>query len=111
MCSHIHVAKTQGKQHALKLRRQGKSIKDIAETLDVSKGSMSVWCQDVVLTKKQSALLKKKQDDAGNAGRILGAEMNKKKWLDAIMKHLVSGKQTIDYLSQRDLLILGIGLY
>jgi len=105
------MAKVKEKQLALKLRRQGKSIKDIAAKVGVSKGSVSAWCQEVVLTQKQSALLKKKQIAAGDKGRIIGAEMNKKKRLDAIHIHAVAGKEKIGVLSKRDLLMLGIGLY
>lgn len=105
------MAKTKEKARALQLRRKGWSIKDIAAELSVSKGSVSLWCQEIVLTKKQAAFLKKKQVDAGNAGRIMGAEMNKKKRLDAIMAHTIAGDCTIGQMSERDLLMLGIGLY
>jgi len=77
----------------------------------VSKGSVSLWCQEIILTKKQAALLKKKQVDAGNVGRILGAKMNKQKRLDAIESRADEGNKRIGSLSQRDLLMLGVGLY
>jgi len=105
------MAKTKEKVRALELRRQGKSIKDIADELGVSKGSVSLWCQDIFLTKKQAALLKKKQIDAGDAGRIIGAQMNKEKRLSAIRTHTIEGKKKIGSLSKRDLLMLGVGLY
>jgi len=105
------MAKVKEKQLAIKLRRQGKSIKDIADILAVSKGSVSLWCQEIILTKKQAALLKKKQVDAGNVGRILGAKMNKQKRLDAIESRADEGNKRIGSLSQRDLLMLGVGLY
>jgi len=99
------------KQKALQLRRRGLSIKDIASKLGVSKGSVSLWCQEITLTARQVAVLKKIQIEAGNAGRIIGAEINKQKRLDAIARHEVQGKEKIKNLSRRDLLMLGIGLY
>ena len=45
--------KTKEKQQAIKLRRQGKSVGEIAATVDVSKGSVSRWVRDVSLTNTQ----------------------------------------------------------
>lgn len=39
------------------LRKKGKSLQDIANTLNVSKGSVSLWVKDVKLTKPQSRFL------------------------------------------------------
>lgn len=54
------MAKVKEKQQVLLLRRKGESIKDIAKKLYVSKGSVSLWCQEIVLTPKQATVLKKK---------------------------------------------------
>jgi DNA-binding transcriptional MerR regulator len=96
---------------ALSLRRQGMSIKDISIAVGVSKGSVSLWCQDIKLTSLQSASLKQKQIDAGHRGRVLGAQKNKQNRLDAIELAKKHGRNTIGNLSDRDLMMLGIGLY
>jgi hypothetical protein len=53
------MSKVQEKNKAQALRRQGWGIKDIAVQLSVSKGSVSAWCQEIVLTKKQQDNLRK----------------------------------------------------
>ncbi len=105
------MAKTDEKIKALKLRKQGKSIKDISDILGVSKGSVSLWCRDVILTKTQKQKLKQKQIASGSVGRQLGANKNRMKRLDAISKHQESARKIISQISDRDLLLLGIGLY
>ncbi|MFM2381912.1 MAG: hypothetical protein RLZZ76_679 [Candidatus Parcubacteria bacterium] len=105
------MSKSLEREKVLSLRRQGMSIKDIANTVGVSKGSVSLWCQDITLTSKQSLSLKQKQIDAGNRGRVLGAQKNKQKRLDAIELAKKYGSDTIGSLSDRDLLMLGVGLY
>jgi predicted transcriptional regulator len=105
------MSKVQEKSDALKLRKKGMSIKDIASQLGVSKGSVSVWCQNIALTRKQQSVLKQKQITAGHAGRVKGAQMNKQKRIDVIEKHIYIAKQELGTLSARDLLMVGIGLY
>jgi len=105
------MSKVQEKNKAQALRRQGWGIKDIAVQLSVSKGSVSAWCQEIVLTKKQQDNLRKKQVAAGHAGRIRGANVNKQKRLDTIHNLRVVAKEEITTLSKRELLLLGIGLY
>ena len=105
------MAKVQEKLQALQMRRQGNSIKDIASTLQVSKGSVSLWCQDIVLSHKQKQHLKQKQIQAGSVGRNMGAQINKQKRLNTIAEYKKTGIQNIGSTSNRDLLLLGIGLY
>lgn len=50
--------KTKQKKEAIKLRKNGFSITKIAKNLDVSKGSVSVWVKDVLLTEEQKNILK-----------------------------------------------------
>ena len=53
------MAKYKEKIKAQELRERGRSIKEITKTLNVSKGSVSVWCRDIKLTKKQIEQYKK----------------------------------------------------
>lgn len=61
------MAKVKERNKAIALRKQGQSIKDIARLLGVSKGSVSLWCQDILLTAKQKEVLNNKQIVAGAA--------------------------------------------
>lgn len=105
------MSKVKEKQQALIMRRNGESIKEIAKALGVSKGSVSLWCQEIELTIQQKRRLKEKQIQAGAYGREIGAKSNKKKRLNAIEAYKFNGLKNIGTLSDRDLLLLGIGLY
>ncbi|MCB9812157.1 helix-turn-helix domain-containing protein [Candidatus Nomurabacteria bacterium] len=105
------MSKPAQKKRAIELRRRGQSIKDIAAVLGVSKSSVSAWCQGISLTDKQKEKLQQKQIDAGNVGRQIGANKNREKRLAAIRDYQEKGVVEIGKLSERDLRLLGIGLY
>jgi hypothetical protein len=62
--------KRQTREQARQLRLQGISVRDIAKTLSVSRGSVSLWVRDIELSDAQVAALKDQQRQwgAGNAG-------------------------------------------
>lgn len=93
------------------MRRQGCSIKEIATALNVSKGSVSIWCQDVILTASQENKLKERQIKSGSVGRQIGANKNKTKRLEAIRLHENRALEELSSLSEKDLFFLGLGLY
>lgn len=55
---------------ARQLRQEGKSISDIANELNISRGSVSSWCRDIKLTEHQKQALheKRKHWSAQNKG-------------------------------------------
>ena len=99
------------KLRAHKLRREGKSIKDIATALSISRSTASVWCQEIVLTKTQQEKLFKKQVEAGHLGRMRGAEVNRNRKLENIATQEYIAREMVGKISERDRLMLGIGLY
>lgn len=105
------MAKPKEKQKALELRKKGKSIKEIARIVGVSKGSVSLWCQDIELTVAQRESLKRRQIESGHRGRVIGAERNKQKRVQRIAHWRTGGKREIKKLSKRDMMLLGLGLY
>lgn len=105
------MAKSEKRIQARQLRKKGQSIKFIARQLDVSKSTVSVWCGDLVLTQTQKDLLIKNAIDAGCKGRMVGAEMNRRKKQDRIDYNKRLGIEEIGRLTKRDLLLAGIGLY
>lgn len=60
--------KSKEKELAIKLRKEGKSVKYISKKLNVSKGSVSVWVRGIILTDEQKFNLSK------NPGRFIGAK-------------------------------------
>lgn len=105
------MAKFDKKIKAQKLRRNGLSIKSIASKLEVSKSSVSIWCKNIILTKKQRDVLLKNSIIAGYKGRLLGAMMNKKKKEKIISFYRLKGKKEINKLSRKNFLIAGLALY
>lgn len=106
------MAKFKEKIKAQKLRKhRGYSIKDIAKKLNVSKGSVSIWCRNIKLTKNQIACLDKKQKKGGYKGRLKGARTQRKKYLEKVKNLNNQGLKQVGKLNKRDLFIAGIGLY
>ncbi len=105
------MAKPSEKLQALRMRREGMSIKAIASALNVSTGSASLWCQSIKLTHLQREKLRRSQIAAGHRGRMIGAEINRQKRLNAISDAEQWGKKSVGNLSSRDKYLLGIGLY
>lgn len=97
------------KQKAIILRREGRSIKEIALIVGVSKSSASLWVRDIVLSKKQTSILK------GNGFSSEAIEkrrqkrlMNEQEKRDAVA---TLAQKDIKSISLRDLRIIGLCLY
>ena len=105
------MAKSEARLLALKMRRDGRSIRDITQVLSVSKSSVSLWCRDIQLTQKQRSKLFKNQIKEGLRGRLIGAEINRNKRLENIVEQETIARNIINNLTSRDILMLGIALY
>ena len=105
------MAKFEKRIVARKFRKEGVSIGDIANKLEVSKSSVCLWCQDIELTKDQVQFLKEKVKKLNLCGRMKGAELNRQGRLDRIEIARVCSKKQLGKLSKRDLLIAGLALY
>lgn len=91
------------------MRKEGKSIGNIAQKIGVSKSSVSLWVRDVVLTEKQRKTLNSNgfSVDAIEKRRISRIE-NTKKHHNKIFN---LAKKDVNNLSQRDLWLIGTALY
>jgi len=106
------MAKFREKIKAQELRQQGKSIKEIAKFLGVSKSSISIWCRDIVLTAEQIESLQKRMSTKGSyEARLKGARTQHERRLQQIKRLQEEGFKIIESLSKRDLLLIGAGLY
>lgn len=61
--------KKQERIKAIELRKDGKSVREIAKVIRASKGSISYWVRDVKLTNEQKIKLIEKQKMKGLVGR------------------------------------------
>lgn len=105
------MAKFAEKIKAQALRKKGKSIKQIARTLKLSKSTVSVWCRDIELSPKQIQALNNRRATGGYEGRIKGARMQHERKLALIRQYEIDAEKFLGNLSQREFFLAGIGLY
>ncbi len=95
---------------AIKLRKHGYSIADIAKKLGISESTASLWCRETELTKAQKKHLEGRTNrKLENFFKIVAKQKEKR---DKIKEKLskIASKKT-EKLSKRDLFIAGISLY
>ena len=105
------MAKYELKEKVRKLRREGFPINKIKDELGLSKSTVSYWCRDIILSEAQYQKIKKEHIFKTQKGRLVGAEMNKNKRLNAIKDANVFGKKLIKKISKRELLLIATALY
>lgn len=105
------MAKFELKERVRKLRREGFPINQIKNEMKLSKSTVSNWCRDIILTEAQYKKIKKEHIFKTQKGRLLGAEMNKNKRLEAIKDAEKFGKKFIRKISKRELLLIATALY
>jgi hypothetical protein len=93
------------------LRRRGVSIKKIAQYLKVSRSSASVWVRDIILSIEQLEGLRQSSLEGAERGRLKSALLQKEKRVRRMEEFKKIGIETIGYLTERELLIVGIALY
>ncbi len=96
---------------AVQLRIKGHSIKQIASELHVSASTVSRWCADVTLTTTQQERLDRKRKEAGLRALRPYIESNRKSKIEDIQTQLIAGRKSVGKLTERDLYMLGLGLY
>ncbi len=106
-----YIGKLEDKLIAQKLRKRGYSYNQILKSVSVSKDTLSRWCRDIKLTKKQKQKLIKRKLLGQKKGSIIAAENKRKKRLELIKKIFIHSKKDIRAVSKRDRFIAGIALY
>lgn len=105
------MIKIKEQKEARKLRRQGKSIKEIAKKIKVSPGSVHRWCFDIEIDPQHVKKLEQRVFDALQRGRQTAAKIQKKKKTEEIIKFKKLGIIDIGELSEREFFIAGVSLY
>lgn len=105
------MAKFKEKIKARILRKKGESIKEIANTLKISKSTISLWCRDIKLSSLQIERLNKKMIDGGYKGRMIGAKIQKDRKNQKINYYNEKGINDTRKINSRNLLMLGLGLH
>lgn len=105
------MAKTHEKRRAQEMRHRGKSIREIAKILSVSKSSVSHWCRDISLTKTQQERLTRNRYTKG-VGKLLENAEKRRAWHRYHTElYTEKGKQDLGTLSKRDRFLIGLALY
>lgn len=105
------MAKSKEKIEARNRRREGKSVKEIAKSLNVSAASVSTWVRDILLTKRQIKNLKKRSTDPFYGKKLAYLQMQQKKFDQKVLKLKEDGKHEVGVLSKREVFLIGIALY
>lgn len=74
------------KETAIKLRKEGKSIRDIEKILKVSRSTLSGWLHNIELSEKQKKQLHENWQTALIKARAIAAELNRAARLERIRK-------------------------
>ena len=91
------------------LRRRGLSVRDITKKVPVSKSTVSTWCKDVTLSKKQKQNLFEQW--RAFTGQRLGVKANREKREREIAIVRSAAEREINILSLSSFKIAGIMLY
>ena len=105
------MAKIIEKIKAQELRQKGWSINEIAQKLNTSKSTTSVWCRDISLTPIQIQRLVEKQTSKSYKGRLKGLEKIRQKRLQEVELLRKEGIKEIKKLNKKEFLIAGIAIY
>jgi transposase-like protein len=81
---------------AIGLRKSGKSISEIVREIGSSRGSVSVWVRDVVLTEDQMRCLASRS----GSGQLIGSNANKDRALDKRLECQRIGREMVEGCDQ-----------
>ncbi len=105
------MAKSKKQILARQMRKEGASIKGIAKRLNVSRGSVSIWCRNIELTKEQIEKLHRNMVAGSYIGRLKGARIQRERKNEKIGRYLKEGTKEVGNLNDRELFIAGVCLY
>lgn len=105
------MAKSLERIKAREMRMKGESIGNIAKCLKVSKSSVSLWCQDIVLTYNQFLRLKKREALGAHRGRIKMARNKIRERLRRRKNFMNQGIKQFKNSKNDILLAIGVALY
>jgi hypothetical protein len=106
-----YFGKLELKQQAQQMRKSGKSYSEIILKLHLSKSTVSDWCRDIILTKKQIIHLYESKKSGALKGSYIAAKNKIKQRIQRTNESYQSGMSEIGHMSKRDKFITGIALY
>ncbi|MAG59168.1 hypothetical protein CMO96_00020 [Candidatus Woesebacteria bacterium] len=105
------IRKPKENRKAIRLRKEGESIKDIASLLSVSPSIVSLWVRHIQLSPMQEQRLAKKALNALQRGRKKALIIQQKERRRKKNRLIKEALREIGKLSKRDIFVVGIALY
>lgn len=106
------MAKSVLRLKARRLRKEeGRSINEIASILSVAKSTVSMWCNDIRLDKKQIETLLNRKVEGLKKAQIIAAINKRGRWLKKVEKYRSYGIKKLKNLSKKEYFIAGLALY
>lgn len=99
------------KKKAIKMRKNGMSIRDISRSLEMNKTTVSYWCRDIEMSDKQKLELVLKQKKASIKALLRCADARRKKRIKDTKELKEFGRKMLGAITKRDLFCIGLGLY
>lgn len=93
------------------MRREGKSIKEIAHILKVSVSSVSNWSKDIELTDEQKNNLARRVTDPYYGKKAEYLKRSKEQFKKKVQALKEQGIREVSKLSKREIFLIGIALY
>lgn len=101
------VPKTEEKERAILLRKEGFSYSEVLKQIPVAKSTLSLWLRSVGLSKRQKQRLTQKKLDSIKRGWLKWHQ----KRVDLVNKLRNEAKSEIKDLTNKDLWLIGVALY
>jgi len=100
------------KLHAIKLRRQGKTYKEIIEKIpNLSKSTLSGWLKYLELTPTQQKRLAERATKGRAKARFLASKTNREKRIRRMQETITKAEVDVPKLIKNPLFLLGVTLY
>jgi len=99
------------KNQAIKLRRQGKSYTQITQILGIPKSTLSGWLNNFVLSEKAKSKIAERLREGSYRGLLKKSQQQTEQARKRAHEIRVLAKKDLVHLTQRDLFLLGVGLY
>jgi len=106
-----NFGKIESKFKAQELRKQGLSYREILQAIHVSKSTISLWCKDIQLTKKQQLRLLNKKQFGQKKGSLAAAENKRNDRIERTKNIRILAKKDVGEIIKRDKFMAGIALY
>lgn len=99
------------KNRAVRFRKEGKSIYEVARILNLKPTTISHWCKNIQLTKELRNKIDKQGKLKARTAMLVYTEKLRKERMQKVLANKKAGAEIVKSLSSRDFLMIGLGLY